>query len=357
MDVRRRAVHLVLKQGISVAQAARETGLSRPTVYLWLERAKESGFAELAERSRRPLNLGRRGVSDEIQRALVEAKGKYPYWGAKKLLHKLWGDDPPCCLRTADRILARHGLVGASFPADPPAITRFERALPNELWQMDFKGMGNPRLPYSPLSVLDDATRFALAFTPVSTHSAAKVWEKLWILFGEYGLPEAILTDNEGCFASNRGRGPGPLETWLWRLGIRTLQGRPRHPQTQGKVERFHRTVELELGPNLRQPDAELAIPYYKSFLVQYNWERPHEAIDMRVPGELYRPSPRPRPDKLPPAEIFGEARKVDVSGMFTFKCKRYRVGRGLGGELVDIRDENVFYAKVHLGPLQELEV
>ena len=80
MDVRRRAVHLVLKQGISVAQAARETGLSRPTVYLWLERAKESGFAQLAERSRRPLNLGRRGVSDEIQRALVEAKGKYPYW-------------------------------------------------------------------------------------------------------------------------------------------------------------------------------------------------------------------------------------------------------------------------------------
>jgi transposase InsO family protein len=296
-------------------------------------------------------------VDADLERALLSAKAQYPAWGAKKLVHILWGDAPPLCVRTADRILARNGLVGVRVPAEPPALERFERAEPNELWQMDFKGMSKPTLPYTPLSVLDDATRYGLGFDPVAEHTCQAVWERLWSLFERYGLPWAMLCDNEGCFASPKGLGPSKLETWLWRLGIKTLHGRPVHPQTQGKVERFHLTVKLELGQSLRQPTAEQAAAVYGAFLDRYNWERPHEAIDMKVPGELYTPSDRRRPETLPEAVILGEARKVDASGKFWYKGKRYRAGKGLQGQWIDIREDAVFYAQVQIGPMSELRV
>lgn len=355
MDTRRRAAYLVLQKGLSVSQAARDTGLSRPTVHLWVSRAREVGLAELAEQSRRPLKACSRGVDAGLERALVEAKALYPAWGAKKLVARLWGEDPPLCVRTADRILARNGLVCAREPT--PALERFERLEPNELWQMDFKGLGRPALAYSPLSILDDATRYGLSFEPVPAHTTQTVWDHLWQLFEMYGLPLAVLSDNEGCFASPKGHGPSRLESYLWRLGIKTMHGRPAHPQTQGKVERFHLTAKLELGPSLRQPTPELAAPLYAAFLARYNWERPHEAIGMKPPGTVYRPSPRQRPKALPQAVILGEARKVDASGKFWYKGKRYRAGHGLTGEWIDVREEHVFYANVQIGPLSELWV
>ena len=354
MDVRRIAAHKVLVEGWSVSEAAREFGLSRPTVRTWVGRAQDTGFAGLSERSRRPHRLSR-ATGAELVDKVLEAKARRPTWGAKKIVASLWPEDPPVCVRTVDRILKREGLVK---PRGALGEThRFEREKCNELWQMDFKGLGSPRLGYSPLSVLDDHSRYCLAFEPVGAHSVSEVWPVLWSLFGRCGLPDAVLTDNEPLFHTSHGYGPSPIEARLWLLGVRTAHCRVAHPQTQGKVERFHRTVQCELGTSLRQASMALARPLYRSFVEQYNWERPHEALELRVPGAVYFASGRSRPSQMPVHRPLGQARKVDCAGKFRFRSRSYKAGCGLTGEYVDVRGEEVFYAGRMIGSLVQLAV
>ena len=354
MDVRRRVALRVVQEGCSISQAAREFGLSRTTVSLWVHRAHAAGIAGLTEGSRRPHTM-RTTCPDDVVSMVLEMKSRRPAWGAKKILAWLWPEDPPVCVRTVDRILAREGLV--RHRSEKRELQRFEKLASNELWQMDFKGMSHPHLGYSPLSVLDDHSRFCLAFEPVATHSVDEVWPVLWALFERYGLPDMILTDNEPCFHTNTGYGPSPIEARLWLLGIKTTQCRAAHPQTQGKVERFHRTLQDELGDSLRQPDATQARALYKPFVDYYNWERPHEAIGMRVPGAIYEPSHRPRPKQMPTHCPLGETRLVDCTGRFLYRGIRYRAGRGLGGERIDLRADGAYYAGILVGPLEQLKV
>ena len=360
MHLRKQMVLRVGQGELTVSQAAREYGVSRNTVRLWLDRASEDTLGELAERSRRPHRIPR-ATDEELKLRILEMKAKRPAWGAKKIVAKLWPESPPLSVRTADRILARHGLVATRGQAQ--AEVRFERDRPNELLQVDFKGLGRPSLGYSPLSVLDDATRFCLAFRPLPDHQTDTIFEALWDVFGEYGLPDAILTDNEPCFAEVSRYGPSKLEAKLWLLGIRVLHGRPLHPQTQGKVERFHLTPEQELGPQLRQQDPLDAQRVYARFVHDYNYERPHEALNMRTPGEIYTPSTRRRPTKMPehspPAGAL--VRRVEVTGRFTFRCQRYRAGRGLWGEHIELREEadgyGVYFANRRFAALEDLKV
>ncbi len=338
MHLRKQMVQRVRSGELRVAAASREYGVSRHTVYKWLGRACESSGASFEEVSRRPLSSPGR-CSADVESKVLEFKSERPAWGAKKIAAVLWGEQSPVCVRTVDRILSRSGLVKVKVPlADP---LRFERERPNELLQMDFKGLGSPPAGYSPLTVLDDATRFVLALEPLADHRTNSILSALWELFGEYGLPDGILTDNESCFAEISRCGPSRLEAQLWLLGIDTGHGRPRHPQTQGKVERFHRTLEDEFGPWLRQPCIQDARMAYRAMLDDYNYCRPHEAIGMRCPGSLYTPSQRRRPHRMPVHEPPEGAvlRKVDASGKFVWKGQRYRAGHGLAGEFVEIRE------------------
>ena len=352
---RQQMVHQILQEGATVSAAARRFGVSRPTVYLWLTRAQESpDTGAVAPRSRRP-HQSPRTTSDELVAQVLAAKAVDAAWGAKKIHEILWpaeaGVAAPLSVRTVDRILTRHGQTQPQAPARP-ALQRFERETCNELWQMDFKGMGKPRASYFPLSVLDDHSRFCLCFEPVLDQTQAEVWTQLWRLFGEFGLPEAILTDNGSCFSGTWSQCPSGLEMQLWRLGIRTVQGRPYHPQTQGKVERFHRTVDVELagrGQALRQPDLGRAKEVYDPMIYSYNWRRPHEALEMRVPGAVYVPSPRSRPARLPEHELPEQAikRKVQVTGEVSYQGQIYRVSKALAGETLEVReaaDGYVFY-------------
>jgi transposase InsO family protein len=354
---------MVLRVGqgeLTVSQAAREYGVSRNTVRLWLERSGEGTLSELAERSRRPHSIPR-ATDEELEFRILELKAKRPAWGAKKIVAKLWPEGPPLSVRTADRILSRHGLVATRGQVQPEV--RFERDRPNELLQIDFKGLGRPSLGYSPLSVLDDATRFCLALRPLPDHQTDTIFKALWDVFGEYGLPDAILTDNEPCFAEVSRYGPSKLEAKLWLLGIRVLHGRPLHPQTQGKVERFHLTLEQELGKQLRQQDPQQAQRVYTRFVHDYNYERPHEALNMRMPGELYHASERKRPAKMPEHQPSPGAllRKVHVTGKFRFKTDYYRAGRGLWGEYIELREEadgyGVYFANRRIAALNHLRV
>lgn len=340
MDQRKQMVLRLECGDLTVSGASREYGVSRQTVRLWRSRAQERSLGELCELSRRPKEIPNQSPL-EIEERVLACKRLRPTWGAKKIAAVLWPEEAPVCVRTVDRILKRNGLVKPRKEAAPPATIRFEREEPNELWQMDFKGMGLRPPAYSPLSVLDDATRFCLAFEPLPNHRAQTIFSALWNLFGEYGMPEAILSDNEPCFAEISRTGPSWLEARLWLLGVRSLHGRPLHPQTQGKVERFHGTVKLDLGTELRQESITAAQARYALFVHEYNYERPHEAIQMQVPAKIYRPSPRKRPSILPEHEIHDRknARKVDANGKFAYRSQSYRAGHGLAGQYIVVQE------------------
>ncbi|KXK21472.1 MAG: Integrase core domain protein [Armatimonadetes bacterium OLB18] len=339
MHLRKQMVIRIRAGELSVSAAAREYGVARNTVKLWLRRADEVSLGDLKEKSRRPRSSPN-ATEASIEEAVLQFKRVRPCWGAKKLLVTLWPEGSPISIRTGDRILKRHGLVRVRGQAE--SVQRFERESPNQLWQIDFKGLGRYNPGYSPLTILDDASRYCIGFDPLENHQPRVILSSLWAAFGEFGLPEAILMDNEPCFAEISRRGPSWLESQLWLLGIRTLHGRPYHPQTQGKVERFHRTVEDELGSELRQNSILEAREIYSRFVHDYNYERPHEALGMRPPGAVYVPSTRSRPTAIPVHEIPSGSisRKTDDRGVFSYRNVSYRVGRGLGCQTVELKEE-----------------
>jgi transposase InsO family protein len=363
MQNRQRLVYRVLQEGWSLTAAAREAGVSRPTAYRWVKRAQEVGITALQEQSRRPHQL-RAVTAPEVQQRVLTMKQCFPHYGAKKLHALLWPPPAhaPLCVRTVDRLLQRQGLVKPRPETQRPAQwQRFERSQCNELWQLDFKGLERC-WGYYPLSILDDSSRFCLALEPLVSRETEAVWAVLWRVFGEYGMPDCILCDNGDGFNSLSSQGPTLFQARLWRLGLKTVHGRPRHPQTQGKVERFHRTLEEQWAQELRQPSVAQAQHCWPQVRQIYNWQRPHEALGQQMPGVCYERSSRPRPAQLPAAVVPPGAilRKVDAAGKLSYRNQSYRAGRGLSGEYVEIREEAelwLLYSDVRIAPLAALKV
>lgn len=358
MDSRRQLAHRVLVEGWPVARAALSAGVSRETAYTWLERARDVGIDRMAEISRRP-HRSPGATSEELVAELLELKARYPMFGPKKLSALMEGRIEQ---RTAGRILKRHGLTCAAFPGLPEAHSRFERAYPNELWQMDFKGLKRRPPRYEVLSIVDDATRRLIALRALANQQLETFWPVLWEAFGEYGLPDSILTDNGAsfrCFATWR---LSRMDALFIRLGIRPAHGRPYHPQTQGKVERLHGTLQRDLRGALIQPSIDDLQPILDEYRNLYDWIRPHEAIGQRPPGTIYTPSKRSRPSQIPEVtyELGMAVRKVCKGGFFKFKGETYRAGMGLVGEAVGVRREEidgelaVYFGTYRLGNLQE---
>lgn len=354
MDERRLLAHRVLVEGWSVSSAALASGVCRTTAHLWVSRARETGVALLSEVSRRP-HVSPSRTSDELEAELLELKRKYPSLGSRKLSVKLDGRVPP---RTAARILARHGL--SCPPAPAKEELRFERSGCNELWQMDFKGMRQRRPVYDPLSVIDDSSRFAIELRALPNQQLAAVWDCLWAAFEVYGLPDATLSDNGPVFRSNGTWRPSKLDLRLALLGIQSIHGRPYHPQTQGKVERFHGTIARTLGTSLWQPTLEEGQQVLSEFRQFYNWERPHEAIGQKVPGAVYKPSSRQRPQTLPEPQFPDGCLILRVNDQALLKHlgTTYRMGKALIGQPVGLLGQEegvqVFYHSLTLGYLHE---
>ncbi len=210
--------------------------------------------------------------------------------------------------------------------------------------------------------MLDDCTRFCIASSHVPDQTLAAVWSVLWDSFLAFGLPDAVLSDNGSAFRNNA--------TWRWSsfdlklmlLGIRPTHGRPYHPQTQGKVERFQGTMERELTPFLVRP-APLQ-PMLETFRTRYNWIRPHEALGMRTPGSVYEPSNRKRPATMP-APFFPDGsipRKCDDQGIISYKAQRYKLGRSFSGQPVGLHENQngvlcIVWASFTLAPLEDFKV
>ena len=357
MDSRKKLVLDVLG-GMSLSEACRLANVTRVTGRKWVKRAEGVGVDGLQEHSRAPHNVP--GKTElEIEAALLKLKAKYPHWGARKLVPLLYTEcEMVLATRTAEHILQRNGLTNSPKPLQP--LQRFERESCGSLLQMDFKGLPKS-CPYSLLTVLDDYGRFCLAFEPLPDKSGRSVTKTLWELFGRHGLPDSMLMDNGDCWGSPNSRSVNKVEAWLMLLGIKPIHGRIYHPQTQGKVERFHGTAKLELGASLVQESCEAVRPLLHDFVERYNWVRPHDALGGKAPGSRYQPFPRKRPDKFPEHQIPEGAlrRKVDGSGKFWYKNREYNIGNGLDHQTIAIQEDllgmRVFFAGFPLAYIHEL--
>ena len=295
----------------------------------------------LRDRSRRPLSSPRRSPA-ALEEAVLSIRHAHPAWGGRKIAHVLDRDqDRHVAPSTVTHILHRHGQIDpiASEAATP--WKRFEHDQPNRLWQMDFKGhfaVGEGRC--HPLTILDDHSRYNLALVACANEQRATVQAVLEHVFARYGLPQGINTDNGPPWGTAGQEALSGLAVWLIRLGIRLSHSRPLHPQTNGKDERFHRTLKAEVLAHRFFENRARAQDAFDHWRGIYNRERPHEALSMQTPAQRYTPSPRNLPRTLPPIEYGPDdiVRKVQQGGWIHFRGRAIRLSKALSGQPVALR-------------------
>ena len=346
MDERLRFVAKLL-DGESMSDVSREFGISRKTGYKIFTRYKNHGVEALSDRSRRPVRYANQ-LPLQIESLIVTLKREKPHWGARKirelLVRRLDGDVRIPAKSTIHAVLHRHGLVHAIRRRTHRASgTPLSAGIaPNDLWCADFKGefkLGNGHYCY-PLTVTDHASRFLLvceALDSTREDTAITAFEQLFL---ERGLPVAIRSDNGVPFASpNALFNLSKLSVWWLRLGISIERIRPGHPQQNGRHERMHLTLKKEAtrppGTNSLQQQAR-----FDSFVREFNTERPHEALRMKTPAQLYAASPRPYaglPDVTYP--LHDRDVVVTACGRICMHRKRINLSTVLAGQRVGIKE------------------
>lgn len=341
VDVQEQRVRFVVlaeRKDKDMRQLCREFEISPTTGYKWLQRYRAEGVAGVRERSRRPANSPRRSRPEIVAQILAERQKK-PDWGARKLHLLLAEQGVQVPVITLHRILLREGLVAAE---DRPraAQKRFEREQPNQLWQMDFKGMpAQWKARRTPLSVLDDHSRYLLGLEALEQLQGGLVRQSLEQIFSWAGLPEAMLMDHGTPWWNMQGAGWTRLSVWLMQQGIRLYFSGYRHPQTQGKVERLHGSLQRALRKRKRPDKPEQWQGWLDEFRQEYNHVRPHEALRMQRPANVWQPSSR-RFDSTPKRWEYAAGawvRRLGTNGGLWISNKRWEVSRALAGESVEL--------------------
>lgn len=346
MEERLRFVARLL-EGEAMTDVCRDFGISRKTGYKIFGRYKEHGLEALTDRSRRPVRYANQ-LPQQLESLIVHLKTEKPHWGARKirelLVRRLDGDVKVPAKSTIHAVLDREGLVKRARERKNPAHgTRLSAAVaPNDLWCADFKGefkLSNGRYCY-PLTVTDQASRFLLmceALESTREDLAVTAFERL---FAERGLPLSIRSDNGVPFASpNALFNLSKLSVWWLRLGIAIERIKPGHPQQNGRHERMHLTLKREAtrppGANILQQQGR-----FDAFLHEFNTERPHEALGMKCPAEVYAASPR-RYDGLPELSYPFHDRDVLVTacGRLCLHRKRINISTVLAGQKLGIKE------------------
>jgi transposase InsO family protein len=346
MDERMRFV-IRLKDGEPMAALCREFGISRKTGYKIFERYEQCGLEGLSDRTRRPFRYANQ-LPDQVEAAIVAAKKEKPHWGARKIRERLLRRLPHAvkvpAASTIHAVMDRHGLVTHTIRSRTRAQgTPLSEGLhPNDLWSTDFKGefqLGDKRYCY-PLTVTDHASRFLLLCEALESTREETAFRAFEHLFKERGLPRAIRSDNGVPFASPHGLFQlSRLSVWWLRLGISIERIKPGHPQQNGRHERMHLTLKKEAtrpaGANLLQQQAK-----FDAFIEEFNGERPHEALAMQCPAELYTPSSRPYLGIPEPHYPFHDRTVVVTScGRLCLYRKKINLSVTLAGQAVGVKE------------------
>lgn len=342
MSVREEFVALASQPDSNRRELCRRFGISPQTGYKWIQRHAESGKSGLGDRSRRPHNTPAMTAPD-VQSDVVALRQKHPAWGGRKIARRLQDlGYPSLAPSTITSILHRHNLIHPDASAAATAWKRFEHDAPNALWQIDFKGHFDTSTGRChPLTLLDDHSRFNLVIQACASQKREVVQESLTQVFRRYGLPIRINTDNGAPWGSPAEPGQiSGLGVWLIRLGIRISHSRPYHPQTNGKDERFHRSLKAEVLNGRSYEDLAHAQSAFDHWRAIYNHQRPHQALGMDTPDTRYRVSERAFPELLAPIE-YGPDDEVIIptwDGQIRFRGRRYKLSNALINLPVAIR-------------------
>jgi putative transposase len=346
VDERLRFVARLL-EGERMAELCREFDISRKTGYKIFHRYKDCGLEGLTDRARRPYRQANR-LPFQIEALIVRLRKEHPTWGAPKLREKLRRQELGISLpaiSTVHAVLDRHGLVSrgrrrSTYKAEGTPLSRPDQ--PNDLWCVDYKGefqLANRQYCY-PLTITDFASRYLLTCEALEGTKERYAFSVFEHTFREFGLPKAIRTDNGVPFASVTAFfGLSKLSVWWLRLGIGIERIKPAHPEQNGRHERMHLTLKKEAtkppGRNFLQQQAR-----FDHWQHEYNHERPHQAIGMHYPTELYRPSVRPY-GGLPALEypLHDQTITVTQCGRLCFGGRKINLSAVFAGQNVGVRE------------------
>jgi len=340
VSAREELCRLARSSGSNRRELCRRFKISPMTLYKWLDRYGTAGPSGLEERSRRPAHSPWR-TDAAMEAAVLSIRHDNPVWGGRKIAARLrrQGQSPPSP-STITAILRRHGEPLTAGQGARP-WKRFEHTKPNALWQMDFKGhvaLQVGRL--HPLTVVDDHSRYAVVLHAADNERTATVRNALQGAFERYGLPFAIQTDNGSPWGDTAEQWLTKLGVWLIEHGVDPWHTEPAHPQSNGKNERFNRTLKAELLDGRVFRDLDEAQPVFDDWRHRYNHHRPHDAIGLAVPADRYSASPRAfreavEPFDYAPADI---VRSVDINGHIGFKNHSIKISRALIGKRIALR-------------------
>lgn len=332
------------EQGLSITALCKYFEISRQTGYKWLRRYKSGGLAALEDKSRRPHTVRNKTSSATVQ-AIVEVRKKYAYWGARKLSAILRRERPDIVvpsLSTINRILRDEGLLKRREASVDLSTGSFERTVANELWQMDLKGpiqLQDGSTAYLS-GLIDDYSRYVLDIRALPTRHASGVIASWLSAVKTYGLPKSVLTDHGVQFRAVDEQ-TSAFSILLLACGVGHTQGRVKHPQTQGKIERTWRTINTECLRGKQFGSLHRLQSQLDTWRDHYNHYRPHQSLGDAVPASRYVKSERPyiEPDRYQRiGERDSEYRMVNGRGRFSLGGKRYLAGWGLSGWIVEIR-------------------
>ena len=347
MNERQKFIRDWLTRNRSVVAICEDFGISRKTGYKWIARFHRDGNRGLNDKSRKPHHHPWTTES-RVEQEILRFRAMHPFWGPRKIRSRLERLNPSFnwpAASTIGSILKRYGIAlprrrRARTPAFAGALS--SGLVPNDVWAADFKGWfrTNDGTKVDPFTLSDISSRYLIRCHAVSKTDWSNVQSQLAVAFQEFGLPLRLRSDNGAPFASRGLGGLSRLSVWLIKLGVTPERIRPGHPEENGVHERMHRTLKQATAKPPRETFSaqQEAFDYFR---IEYNEERPHEALGMKTPAELYSASPRSFPRELPRVEYESGmvVRKISDMGQFTFKDKRVYVGRALTFERIGLRE------------------
>ena len=360
--MREEFVRRVLLYEKSKSALCREYGISRPTGDKWIKRY-EFG-QKMSDMSKAPKTVSNK-TPDEIEQKIIEYRKKYPAIGAVKIRRMMENETElnlPSA-RTFNAIFKRNNLISKEASEAATPYQRFEKSNPNEMWQADFKGPFNMNngVRCHPLNIIDDHSRMNICCEPLLSETYSEIKPYIVRIFEEFGLPFSFLCDNGNPWGTQQSTGFTSFEVWLMELGILTLHGRIRHPQTQGKEESFNRSFKrecLKYHSIKDQADATKIFSEYRDF---YNNKRPHMALDLEVPASRYRPSDRKYPTTIKAWEYADDMKihNVKSSGYITIRGQGYFLSEAFGDKQIAIRESskgehliNLYFRQFRIGQI-----